>query len=271
MNIVRTTLDLRASVGGWRGDGCRIALVPTMGALHAGHLSLVNIAKANADKVVASVFVNPKQFGPTEDLDVYPRDEAGDAAKLEAAGVDLLYAPDVPVMYPPGAVTEVSVPGLGDILEGTERPGFFTGVATVVTKLLTQVRPDVAVFGEKDYQQLCVIKRLSLDLDLDVETLSGPTVREDDGLALSSRNAYLSDEDRAAAPALYRALCAVAEGRSVEDAEADLLAAGFASVDYLTVRDADTLAEITKGHIGPKRILAAARLGTTRLIDNISG
>jgi pantoate--beta-alanine ligase len=248
-----------------------------MGALHEGHLSLIRLCRDRATRTMASLFVNPKQFGAGEDLDVYPRDEAGDAAKLEAEGVDLLYAPGVEIMYPPGTVTTVSVPGLGDMLEGEHRPGFFTGVATVVTKLLLQARPDVAVFGEKDYQQLQVIKRLVADLDIPVHVESGPTVREADGLALSSRNAYLSAAERAAAPALHQALRDVAQavragrdpdGAAREGSEA-VLDAGFASVDYLTVRDARTLEPVGPDHGGAKRILAAARLGATRLIDNI--
>ena len=269
MNIVHTIEDLRRTVDGWRAKGETLALVPTMGALHAGHLSLVDVARHHGDRVIATLFVNPKQFGADEDLATYPRDKDGDAAKLTNAGVDLLYAPSVDVMYPEGDAMTVSVPGLGDILEGEHRPGFFTGVATVVAKLLTQVTPDVAVFGEKDYQQLLVIKRMVADLGLPVRIVSGKTVREADGLALSSRNAYLSKSERAIAPSLHRALMDVATARATESQATEaLLAAGFASVDYLTLRDSETLAPVDASHTGPKRVLAAARLGTTRLIDN---
>lgn len=277
MDIVRTIEDLRLAVGGWHADGLSVGFVPTMGALHDGHLSLAARAGALTDRTVVSLFVNPRQFGPTEDLDRYPRTEAADAEKLADAGVALLYAPGVDVMYPQGAVTTVSVPGLGDILEGEYRLGFFTGVATVVSKLLIQARADVAVFGEKDYQQLQVIRRLVADLDIPVTIDGAPTVREADGLAMSSRNAYLSPEQRAIAPALFRALSetarSVATGtdpnRAAAAGAAAVLTAGFASVDYLTVRDAATLMPVDKSHTGPKRVLAAAHLGTTRLIDNL--
>lgn len=278
MKIVRTIKDLRAAVSGWRAAGDAVALVPTMGALHEGHLSLVRKAKGLAARTVTTLFVNPKQFAPGEDLAVYPRDETRDAELLTAEGVDLLYAPSVDVMYPKGAVTTVSVPGLGDILEGAHRPGFFTGVGTVVTKLLLQAGPDVAIFGEKDYQQFQVIKRLVADLDIPVRIEAGETVREADGLALSSRNAYLSDAERAIAPALHAALTTAAAAIGVggnpddatEAATQAVLAAGFASVDYLTARDGETLAAVDATHTGPKRLLAAAHLGMTRLIDNVA-
>jgi pantoate--beta-alanine ligase len=251
-------------------------LVPTMGALHEGHLSLVRLARGQSDRVCATIFVNPKQFGPREDFARYPRDEAADLAKLAGENTDLLFAPSTEEMYPSGSTTAVSVRGLGDMLEGETRPGFFAGVATVVTKLLIQAGPDVAVFGEKDYQQLLVIRRLVKDLDLPVNVLAAPTMREGDGLALSSRNAYLSREERAAAPALHRGLRAVAEvlkgGReaatALANAKAAILDAGFASIDYLEVRDAENL-QVAVGSARPRRVLGAAWLGRTRLIDNV--
>ena len=276
IEIVRTVADLRAHVGHWRRGGARIALVPTMGALHDGHLALVRHARGVAPRVVVSLFVNPTQFGPNEDYTIYPRDEAADAAKLAALGCDLLFAPSVEEMYPEGATTRVSVAALSDVLEGEHRPGFFTGAATVVAKLFLQSLPDVAVFGEKDYQQLLVVRRMVRDLCIATTIESVPTVREPDGLALSSRNAYLTPEQRRIAPALYGTLQAVASGvSSGEDAveraewgEAELLRAGFNSVDYVTVRDAQTLA-LWQDPTHPGRVLAAARLGNTRLIDNV--
>jgi pantoate--beta-alanine ligase len=255
-----------------------VGLVPTMGALHEGHFSLVRRSVTTLDRTIVTLFVNPRQFGPNEDFGTYPRTEAADATALERQGAHVLFAPMVEEMYPAGAVTSVAVPGIGDILEGSFRPGFFTGVATVVTKLLIQSLPDVAFFGEKDYQQLCVITRLAADLDIPVQIQGCPIVREADGLALSSRNVYLSTAERTIAPALNRALNDVAlKVRSggvetIADAEAQaaetLLRAGFRQVDYVTVRDAAGLApvgDVTK----PARILAAAWLGRTRLIDNI--
>ncbi|MEO5336936.1 MAG: pantoate--beta-alanine ligase [Magnetospirillum sp. WYHS-4] len=277
MIVVRTVAELRGQIQAWRREGGRIGLVPTMGALHEGHLSLVRRARAEGcTKVAATVFVNPKQFGPNEDFQVYPRDEAGDAAKLESVDTDLMFVPRVSEMYPEGAVTLISVPGLGDLLEGEFRPGFFSGVATVVAKLLLQALPDVAVFGEKDYQQLQVIRRLVRDLDIPVEVVGGETLREPDGLAMSSRNAYLTPEERRIAPALNRTLKGVAERiqggggcTQAEDwARGELLAAGFRKVDYVTIRDAETLTGPSVGR--PVRILAAACLGKARLIDNIS-
>jgi pantoate--beta-alanine ligase len=255
-----------------------VALVPTMGALHEGHLSLVRLAREHADQVVASLFVNPTQFAPSEDFDAYPRDEAGDAAVLASAGCDLLYAPGVGEIYPEGFATTVTVAGLTASMEGLARPTHFAGVATVVTKLLTQCAPDVAVFGEKDYQQLAVIRTLTRDLDLPVEIVGGPTIRAEDGLALSSRNAYLSAEQRQIAPALNRALrvaaSAVSAGEAVEAIEARGVAAvtraGFDFVDYFEVRRADNLARLGPGSTHePARVLAAARLGRTRLLDNM--
>ena len=275
--IVRSAGDLRAQLAEWRRAGEMIALVPTMGALHAGHLSLVERSLAYATVSCVTLFVNPTQFGPNEDFDRYPRDEAGDLAKLAAVGAHLVFAPAVAEMYPPGAATRVGVPGLGDILEGAFRPGFFTGVATVVAKLLILTLPDIALFGEKDYQQLLIIRRMVADLGLPVKIEAGRTVREEDGLALSSRNAYLSAEERAVAPSLHRTLRALAEAVATgampstraQAAEAELLAAGFTKVDYVTVRDAETLEPWT-GHPRPGRVLAAAWLGRTRLIDNLA-
>lgn len=276
LDIVRSVADLRARVKYWRDQGLSVAMVPTMGALHDGHLTLVRAGLELADRVVASVFVNPTQFGPNEDLSRYPRQEAKDAELLDGAGCHLLFAPKVEEMYPDGFATTVTVKGVSQPLEGAFRPGHFDGVATVVSKLLLQCGPDVALFGEKDWQQLAVIRRMVRDLDLPVRIVGVPTVREADGLALSSRNAYLSSEERAIAPALYQALTTVAEGvragGSAEElchrAAADLIAAGFASVDYIDLRDADSMAKL-RVLDRPGRILAAARLGTTRLIDNI--
>lgn len=276
LDIVRSVADLRARVKYWRDQGLSVAFVPTMGALHRGHLTLVETGLELADRVVASIFVNPTQFGPNEDLSRYPRQEAKDAEALYEAGCHLLFAPNVEEMYPQGFATSVSVAGVSEGLCGTVRPGHFAGVATVVTKLLLQCLPDLALFGEKDWQQLAVIRRLARDLDIPVEIVGVPTVREADGLAMSSRNAYLSPEERAIAPAIHRALVAVAEGlkagRPAEElchrAAADLIAAGFKSVDYVEVRDADSLAPLAT-LTRPARILAAARLGGARLIDNI--
>ncbi|QLH39481.1 MAG: pantoate--beta-alanine ligase [Defluviicoccus sp.] len=276
IQIVRTVADLRSCVHNWRRSGETIALVPTMGALHAGHLQLVQHAQTQADRIVVSVFVNPTQFGPNEDFAVYPRDEAGDTTKLSALGCDLMFVPPVEEMYPPEALTRVSVPSLGDLLEGEFRPGFFTGVATVVCKLLLQALPDVTVFGEKDYQQLLVVRRMVADLWIPTRIEGAPTVREADGLALSSRNAYLSAEERSIAPTLNRTLCQIAADVTTgadpivrgELGAADLLRAGFTVVDYVTVRDAETLLPWS-GPARPGRVLAAARLGKTRLIDNI--
>jgi pantoate--beta-alanine ligase len=279
--VVRTVAGLRAAVGAWRADGLRAALVPTMGALHDGHLSLVRIGLSRADRVVASIFVNPTQFAPHEDLAAYPRDEAGDAAKLAGAGCHLLFAPTVDEMYRPGAATVVTVSGLSEPLDGEVRPGHFAGVATVVTKLLNQARPDVAIFGVKDYQQLQVIRRLAIDLDLGVEIIGAPTARAADGLALSSRNAYLSVAERLQAPELAAALVAAVRslraGAPIAQTEATAIArlgaAGFGPVDYVEVRDAVDLSRLGPGPLAfdrPARILAAARLGRTRLIDNMA-
>jgi len=277
VDIVRTVADLRARVRYWRDQGLAVALVPTMGALHQGHLSLIAEGLNHADRVVASVFVNPTQFGPDEDFARYPRREAEDAALLASAGCHLLFAPQVADMYPAGFATTVSVAGLSEGLCGAVRPGHFAGVATVVTKLLLQARPDFALFGEKDYQQLAVIRRLVRDLDLAVEVIGCPILREADGLALSSRNAYLSPEQRAVAPALFRILGATAQALEQGAAPAphlaqailDLTAAGFDSVDYCEWRDAETLLPL-EAPTRPGRLLAAARLGATRLLDNVA-
>ena len=271
MQTIRHVHRLRAARARLEGT---VALVPTMGALHAGHMALVAEAKGIADHVVASIFVNPKQFGPNEDLDAYPRQEAADAAMLEAACVALLWAPGVAEMYPVGFATNVSVAGVSEGLCGAARPGHFDGVATVVAKLFGQVRPTHALFGEKDWQQLAVIRRMARDLNIDVEIVGVPVQRDPDGLALSSRNAYLSAEERAAAAVLPAAMTAAVEAiggggdlrAALADAEARLAAAGFA-VEYLELRDAESLGDPAPGR--PARLLAAARLGGTRLIDNM--
>ncbi len=277
LSIVRTVDALRDRVRQWRARGERVALVPTMGALHAGHLSLVAEGRARADRVVATIFVNPKQFGANEDLDRYPRQEAADAALLTVAGCDLLFAPTVDVMYPQGFATTVSVTGVTDGLCGAARPGHFDGVATVVAKLLNQAQADIALFGEKDYQQLLTIRRMARDLDIPTEIFGAAIVREADGLAMSSRNAYLTAAERATASALPRLLrdaVARLEERGMASAilsatAAALLAAGFDSVDYIELRGADDLAPLETAD-RPARLLAAARLGKTRLIDNMA-
>ena len=260
----------------WREAGQKIALVPTMGALHAGHLALVDAAKAEADRVVASIFVNPLQFGPSEDLDRYPRQEAEDAELLQQRGCDLLWMPTADQLYPPGFATTVSVSGVSELWDGAARPGHFEGVATVVAKLFTSVRPDMAFFGEKDFQQLAVIRRMEADLGLGVAIHGVPTVRDADGLALSSRNAYLSADERVRALALpqslERARVAILGGEPVEaaleDAKRKLAEAGFGRIDYFALVDAATL-EPLDSTAGEMRLIAAAFMGTTRLIDNI--
>jgi pantoate--beta-alanine ligase len=275
--IARAVADLRRIVKGWRRKGARIALAPTMGALHAGHLSLVKLARQHADKVVVSVFVNPAQFGPNEDYDAYPRDEEGDWRKLAAAGAHLLYAPGAREMYPEDFSTRVEVAGVSQGLCGASRPHHFSGVATVVAKLFLQCLPDMAVFGEKDYQQLLVIRRMTADLDMPVRIIGAPVVREPDGLAMSSRNAYLSERERAIAPQLYHVLRDMAQDlamrRTVEETinagRLRLEGAGFA-VDYLEVRCAVKLHPL-EGALeqdASARIFAAVFLGRTRLIDN---
>ena len=274
---VRTVAELRAVVNAWQAAGERVALVPTMGALHRGHLALVERGRALCRRVVTSLFVNPTQFGPNEDFSRYPRDEAADAALLTGAGCDLLYAPKLTEMYPEGFATTV-IPGpIAERQCGPFRPGHFAGVATVVSKLLLQSQADVALFGEKDFQQLQVIRRVARDLYIPVAIEGVPTVRESDGLALSSRNVYLTPEQRAVAPALYRTLREMA--RRLEAGEdvtavtagglATLESAGFTAIDYLEVSDAETLAPLASRD-RPGRILSAVWLGKTRLIDNIS-
>lgn len=271
---------LRNAVAQLRKTG-RVALVPTMGALHFGHLTLIREARKHAEHVVASIFVNPRQFAAGEDLDAYPRQLAADQAALEGEGVALLWAPTVDEMYPAGFATNVGVSGVSEGLCGATRPGHFDGVATVVLKLFNQVAPDVALFGEKDWQQLAVIRRMARDLDLTaphVDAIIGvPTVREDDGLARSSRNAYLSAQERADAVALPRAMqiaaAAIADGADVAQTlarmEQAILDGGFASIDYAQLCDADTLAPMAQRGTGSARLLAAARIGKARLIDNI--
>ncbi|MBK5910523.1 pantoate--beta-alanine ligase [Rhodothalassium salexigens] len=275
---MRTVADLRGPIAAWRRDGLRVGLVPTMGALHDGHLTLIRDLAGQCDRVVVSVFVNPTQFNDPADLAAYPRREADDVAAALGAGADLVYAPTAEAMYPAGFATTVSVRGLTDRLEGAHRPGHFDGVATVVTKLLTQASPDVAAFGEKDYQQLLVIRRLAADLDLGVEIQGVATVREADGLALSSRNQHLSAAARATAAQLYRALAEGAERAAAgeaalvvaTDVEAALLDAGFDGVDYVTLADAETLDPMVRLGDRPARLLAAARLNGVRLIDNLA-
>jgi len=280
MIVVRTVLELRQQLAPHRGG--RIALVPTMGALHDGHLALVREARKRAQSVVVSVFVNPTQFGPNEDLAAYPRQLAKDTRLLETEGVELLWAPPVEEVYPEGFATTVSVADLGRRLCGASRPGHFDGVATVVAKLFAQVRPDLALFGEKDWQQLAVIRRMARDLDLTrphVDRILGvPTVREGDGLAMSSRNRYLSPEDRARAAvlpiAMRKAIAVIEAGTDValvlDKTKAALLAGGFTSVDYVELADAESLAPL--GQLGkrPARLFVAARIGGTRLIDNMA-
>lgn len=277
MQIIRQLAPLRDALDDLRKQGQRIGLVPTMGALHAGHMSLVEVANRQCDAVIASIFVNPTQFGEGEDLDAYPRQEAADAALLEAADVAILWAPAVDQVYPEGYATNVSVSGVSTGLCGGSRPGHFDGVATVVAKLFNQVRPDAAFFGEKDYQQLAVIRRMARDLDFVHDIVGVPTVRDPDGLALSSRNAYLDTEERAQAVALpdsmREAAAAIAGGSDVglilEQATAKLLSSGFRNVDYFELRNAETLEIMTK-YEKPARLLAAAHIGSTRLIDNIA-
>lgn len=267
---------LREQVAAWRGAGDSVALVPTMGALHEGHLSLVRLANAKADRTVVSIFVNPTQFAPGEDLETYPRDTAGDMAKLKALKTDLVFAPAADEMYTTDFSTRIEVGGLTEGLCARSRPHFFGGVATVVAKLLLQCLPDFAMFGEKDYQQLLVVKRMVRDLDIPVEIIGGPTVREADGLAMSSRNAYLSHQDRAVASQLYKTITAVAAelGRGAEisaqlqSAREMLSEAGF-EIDYLEVRSADTLLPLAGIVEAPARVFAAVVLDRTRLIDNV--
>ncbi|CAK0780042.1 pantothenate synthetase [Azospirillaceae bacterium] len=286
--IVRTVAALRTQVAAWRRNGESVALVPTMGYLHEGHLELARRAGQERRRVVASVFVNPTQFAPTEDLQTYPRDEVGDHAKLRSVGCHLMYAPTVAEMYPNGFATRIGVGGEAEGLCGAFRPQMFGGVAVVVTKLLLQVMPDVAFFGEKDYQQLLVIRRFVRDLDIPVAIEGVPVVREADGLAMSSRNSYLTPEERRRAPTLNRALVKAAQrfGQGacqskdavdavLDQARQEILAAGFSKIDYVDLRDAESLAAID--HFDGRsvdgrsaRLLAAAWLGKARLIDNVS-
>ncbi len=277
IEIARDAVALRSAVARWRAKGARIALVPTMGALHEGHLSLVRGARSRADRVIMSIFVNPTQFAPNEDFAAYPRSFEQDIAAFAAAAGDLVFAPEVAEVYPPGFVTKVSLGGPATAgLEDKFRPDHFAGVATIVAKLLIMAAPDVAVFGEKDYQQLAVIRRMARDLNIEAEIVGAPTIRAADGLALSSRNVYLGSNERRVAPLLHAALercrAAILQGAPVEsavDSARDALTeAGFA-VDYVAARHADTLAPVTAHADGPIRLLVAARIGGTRLIDNI--
>jgi pantoate--beta-alanine ligase len=275
LQIIRDIEALSGEVFALRNG--KVALVPTMGALHAGHMALIAEAKRRADRVVATIFVNPLQFGADEDLDRYPRQEAADAEMLEQAGCDLLWLPSARDIYPEGFATTVSVRGLSERWEGEARPGHFDGVATVVARLLQAVKPDVALFGEKDFQQLAVIRRMATDLGLGVEIIGVPTVRDEDGLALSSRNAYLSVDDRKRAVALPRALAAardaILSGAAVDAALAAakdaIRDAGFSSVDYVALVDAGSLEPLDQPR-GAMRLIAAATIGGTRLIDNIA-
>lgn len=277
---IRTTTTiagLRAEVASWRRENERIVLVPTMGALHEGHLSLVRLANEQGDRTVVSIFVNPAQFAPYEDFDNYPRDHESDLEKLSALGVDLVFMPPREEVYPEDFSTHITVEGLSEGLCGASRPHFFGGVATVVAKLLNQCRPDAAIFGEKDYQQLLVIRRMARDLDMDVEILGGAIVREEDGLAMSSRNAYLTAAERKKAPELFRTISGIAkelgagadEKALLEDGRKRLTESGF-NVDYLEVRDASSLDPVTGRIDVPARVFGAVVLGKTRLIDNVA-
>ena len=275
--VVRSAKTLRSATAPWRKKSQKIALVPTMGALHAGHIKLVRAARRKAQRVIVSIFVNPAQFGPKEDFGRYPRTWKEDLAKLAAEKVDLIYAPAVKDMYPEGFATKVALEGPALGLETDFRPHFFSGVATVVAKLLAATLPDFAMFGEKDYQQLQVVKRMTADLHLPVEIVGVPTVREKDGLALSSRNAYLTPVERATAPTLHRVLQETAAsirkgapvGPTLVRGRRTIKAAGF-KLDYLEARHASTLAPVTSRKDGPIRLLVAARVGGTRLIDNMA-
>jgi pantoate--beta-alanine ligase len=277
MQIIRRLSDLSPALSPWRRAGEKIALVPTMGALHVGHLALIEAARVSADCVIASIFVNPLQFNDPNDLARYPRQEAEDAARLEEAGCDLLWLPTADQLYPAGFATTVRVAGVSDRWEGEHRPGHFDGVATVVSKLFIATMPDAAIFGEKDWQQLAVIRRMTSDLGLPVEIMAHPTIREEDGLAMSSRNALLTPEERAKAPALYRLMNELAgeivggagSGPAIEWATAQLGDAGFGPIDYLAYVNGDTL-EPLDGYRAGGRLIAAAYLGSVRLIDNMS-
>jgi len=276
MQIIRRLSDLNPALLPWREQGRTIALVPTMGALHAGHMALIEAARNEADRVVASIFINPLQFGANEDLARYPRQESEDAELLQHHGCDLVWLPTADQLYPPGFATTVSVSGVSDRWDGAARPGHFAGVATVVAKLFAAVRPDLAFFGEKDFQQLAVIRRMSADLGLDVTVRGVPTVRDADGLALSSRNAYLDANERKRALALPHALEQAREAilggepvdAALDNARRTLSQAGFNPIDYVALVDSETLdpLEVPSGEM---RLIAAAVIGTTRLIDNI--
>jgi pantoate--beta-alanine ligase len=276
--VLRTIAELRAQVKAWRAQGDTIALVPTMGALHVGHLQLVQLARERCTRAIVSIFVNPAQFAPHEDFDRYPRDEAGDLVKLAGVGCDAVWSPTREVMYAEGFATRIAPGGAADGLESDFRPHFFGGVATVCCKLFTQVLPDIAVFGEKDYQQLAVVMQMVRDLNLPLDIVGVPTIREADGLAMSSRNAYLTPEQRRVAPVLNRVLLQVAAevaaggdiDQSTSAAKASLAKAGFDPIDYVEVRDAETLKPTAADQQRPRRVLAAAWIGKTRLIDNVA-
>lgn len=278
LKVIRTVKDLRKQTAKWRLSDKSIALVPTMGALHCGHLSLVELAAKKAARVVVSIFVNPTQFAPNEDLGRYPRDEAGDLDKLATVAADLVWCPSTDEMYGPNFATQIVPEGAAEGLEGEFRPHHFGGVATVCCKLFSQVTPGIAIFGEKDFQQLAVLKQMVRDLNLPLKIIGAPTMREKDGLALSSRNRYLSDEERKIAPTLYKIVSELAEkvgdgadiASSASNARIKLRAAGFSKVDYLDVRDAETLRAVVDPSERNLRVLAAAWLGKTRLIDNVA-
>ncbi len=274
--VIRTAAELQEKVAGWKRSGILVGVVPTMGALHDGHLSLARAARAQSDRVIVTIFVNPKQFNNPDDLKKYPRTEAHDLALLEAEGVDVLFAPQPDEVYPEGFATNVTVRGVSEPLEGANRPGHFDGVATVVSKLFGMTQAGRAFFGEKDWQQVQVVQRLVRDLNIPIKIIPCPTIREADGLAMSSRNVRLTDAERARAPALYaimqRAAAAIRAGGGIEavleTARAEVLAAGFREIEYLELRDAETLAQVAD-LAKPVRMLAAAWLGGVRLIDNI--
>lgn len=276
VEIFATVDAMRAQVAAWRDAGSRVAVVPTMGFLHRAHIALIEAALTDCDRVIVTIFVNPRQFGENEDFDTYPRDLDGDLAKISGAGAHAAFVPEMGEMYPPGYATTVTVDGLTDTLCGAARPGHFTGVSTVVTKLLLQCQADDAMFGEKDYQQLLVVRRMVRDLHIPVRIRAVPTLREGDGLAISSRNVKLTPDQRAQAPTLYKTLAATAAavrgGADVAGAQAEgtraLTSAGFDRVDYLEVRDAETLASVSEIR-APVRVFAAAWFGETRLIDNV--